>query len=88
MEFEFDPAKSATNFAKHGIDFTEAAALWDDPFSLGALARSDDEPRFVWIANYQEKLWAAFYTERNGKIRLISVRRAREQEERLYHEGN
>ena len=28
MEFEFDPLKSETNKAKHGIDFIEAQALW------------------------------------------------------------
>jgi len=28
MKFEFDPAKSASNKQKHGIDFVEAQALW------------------------------------------------------------
>ena len=30
MEFEFDPEKSASNKDKHGIDFIEAQALWQD----------------------------------------------------------
>ncbi|MEH2160100.1 MAG: BrnT family toxin [Nostoc sp.] len=30
MEFEFDLNKSATNKAKHGIDFIEAQKLWTD----------------------------------------------------------
>jgi hypothetical protein len=28
VKFEFDPQKSETNKAKHGIDFIEAQALW------------------------------------------------------------
>jgi uncharacterized protein len=30
VEFEFDPAKSASNLDKHGIDFTAVQALWED----------------------------------------------------------
>ena len=45
MDFEFDPAKSAVNLKKHGIDFTGAQALWSDPDRLEIPARSLDEPR-------------------------------------------
>jgi uncharacterized DUF497 family protein len=34
MNFEFDPAKSAANLKKHGIDFIGAQALWSDPDRL------------------------------------------------------
>jgi uncharacterized DUF497 family protein len=34
MDFEFDPATSAANLAKHGIDFVAAQALWSDPDRL------------------------------------------------------
>ena len=30
MNFEFDPGKSASNQAKHGLDFIEAQKLWND----------------------------------------------------------
>jgi len=30
MNFEYDPSKSVGNKDKHGIDFEEAKALWDD----------------------------------------------------------
>ena len=30
MKFEYDPAKSESNKAKHGIDFEEAKELWRD----------------------------------------------------------
>ena len=88
MEFEFDPRKSKKNKEKHDIDFVEAQKLWEDEDRLEIEARSDDEPRFVLIATYREKVWSAFLTYRGEqRIRLISVRRAREKEEQLYYEG-
>ena len=84
MEFEYDPAKSETNKKKHGINFEEAQALWFDPDSKGFIAKSDDEDRFAIIANLKGKLWVGFYTPRENKIRIISVRRARTNERILY----
>lgn len=43
MEFEFHPAKSAANLEKHGIDFQDAQAIWNDPDRLEIPARSLDE---------------------------------------------
>jgi uncharacterized DUF497 family protein len=84
MEFEFDPAKSEKNKEKHGIDFLEARALWDDSDRVEFPARSDDEDRFAVIAELNRKLWVAFYTPRKNRIRIISVRRARTNERPLY----
>lgn len=84
MDFEFDPEKSRRNLEKHGIDFIEAQRLWDDPDAIGFPAKSDDEPRFALLAKFKSKYWAAFYTLREKRIRLISVRRARELERKLY----
>jgi uncharacterized DUF497 family protein len=49
VEFEFDPAKSQANLAKHGIDFVEAQALWSDESRLEIPARALDEPRSLVI---------------------------------------
>ena len=43
MEFEFDPQKSESNKKKHGIDFNEAQALWDDPEVIEIPVRTSDE---------------------------------------------
>ena len=80
MKFEYDPDKSAANKAKHGIDFDEAQALWDDPWLLEAPARTVDESRFIAIGKIGVCQWSGIYTLRNNKIRIISVRRARKQE--------
>jgi uncharacterized DUF497 family protein len=78
--FEYDSEKSAANKAKHGIDFDEAQALWDDPLLLEAPARTDDEPRLLLIGRIQGKHWTAVCVRRGENIRLISVRCARRQE--------
>ena len=83
-QFECDPVKSASNLAKHGIDFSSAQALWHDPDRMEIPARSADEQRWVVIGRIDGRLWAAVVTRRRHAVRLISVRRARMSEEALY----
>lgn len=47
--FQYDPEKSQSNLEKHGIDFEQAQALWDDPNLVRILARSDDEIRIISV---------------------------------------
>ncbi len=49
MEFEFDPKKSDDNKQKHGLDFREAQALWDDPDFIEIPVQTIDEPRHLVI---------------------------------------
>jgi len=84
MRFEYDPAKSAANKIKHGIDFQAAQDLWRDDRLLEAPAKTEDEARFVAIGKLEGKHWAAVYTLRDGNIRLISMRRARQREIERY----
>ena len=85
MKFEFDPTKSSSNKQKHGIDFIAAQALWNDPLSLETPALSSDEPRYQVLGVIENKVWSAFITYRNERVRIISVRRARENEEEEYY---
>lgn len=87
MDFEFDDRKSQSNQEKHGIDFVEAQKMWADPDRIEILARTEDEPRFLVIAIVAQKHWSAVITYRNSKIRIISVRRSRTEEVKIY-EGN
>ncbi len=87
MEFEFDLNKSALNKTKHGIDFIEAQQLWDDVDRLEIPARTADEPRFALIARLDQSVWTAVFTIRGARIRLISVRRARDKEKELYDQS-
>ena len=84
MNFEFDPKKSESNKSKHGIDFTEAQALWDDPDLIEIPAKTIDEPRYMVIGKIKDKHWSGIITFRNEDIRIISVRRARPEEVEIY----
>ena len=84
MEFEFDSKKSITNKKKHGIDFVEAQELWNDIDLLEIPAKTTDEPRFLVIAKIGKKHWTGIITYRSNNIRIISVRRARDEEIELY----
>ena len=82
--FEFDETKSQSNFLKHGIDFVDAQALWNDPSLLEIPAKTENEPRFLMIGLVAGKYWSAVITYRGVNVRLISVRRSRTEEVSLY----
>lgn len=82
--FEFNSNKSVSNRLKHGIDFEQAQALWNDPLLLEIPAKLEDEPRFLVIGIIEKQHWSAIVTYRNANIRLISARRSRKEEVALY----
>lgn len=84
MGFEFDSNKSVENKRKHGIDFEEAQQLWTDPQLVEIPARNTDEPRWLLVGKIGEKHWSAIITRRGENIRLISVRRSRDEEVEIY----
>jgi uncharacterized protein len=84
ITFEFDETKSQANLLKHGINFIDAQALWNDPRLLEIPAKTEDEPRYLIVGLINGKHWSAVMTYRNTNIRLISVRRSRTEEVSLY----
>jgi len=84
MEFEFDAEKSKSNKQKHGIDFYEAQALWDDPGLIEIPVKTSDEPRLLVIGKIAGKHWSGVITYRGERIRIISVRRSRQEEVDIY----
>ena len=84
MGFEYDPDKSAENKRKHGIDFEEAQELWADSALVEIPARTTDEPRWLLVGKIEQKHWSAVVTRRGENVRLISVRRSRDEEVAIY----
>ena len=84
FSFEFDDEKSTANQVKHGIDFVDVQLLWLDSELLEIAAKIQDEPRFLVIGVIDSKQWSAVITYRNENIRIISVRRSRDEEIELY----
>ena len=76
--------KSDSNMKKHSIDFERAQLLWTDVDLMVIAARTTDEVRFLAIGIIESRHWSAIFTLRNGRIRLISVRRSRREEFDLY----
>lgn len=90
LEFEWDAAKAASNEAKHGVPFREAASAFADP--LGRIVEdprhSVGEARFVLLGlSERQRLLAVMFTERGETVRLISARRATRHEQRTYEEA-
>jgi len=85
MEFEFNRNKSDINKEKHGIDFVEAQKLWGDPLRVQIPALSADEPRFLLLAVLDGVYWSAIFTFRGKTIRIISVRKSRNNEKEIYN---
>jgi len=84
MEFEFDKRKSQANKKKHGIDFIEAQAIWNDQDRIEIPAKTIDEDRFLIIGKISDKYWSTIITYRNDKVRIIAVRRSRKEEIEIY----
>jgi uncharacterized DUF497 family protein len=84
MEFEFDLLKSEENKNKHGIDFEEAKAIWNDPETIEFELPFAAELRHMVIGMIDGLYWSAVITYREDSIRLISVRRSRPSEKELY----
>ena len=86
MQFEWDSAKNRANLAKHGIDFTDAVAVFEDDL---ALTRPDPssrgESRFVTLGmdGFGRHLVVVF-TERGTRVRIISARGATKPERKSY----
>ncbi|MEJ0075216.1 MAG: BrnT family toxin [Alphaproteobacteria bacterium] len=80
--FEWDDAKAEENYAKHGVDFEAARQVFHDPFALERLDDREDygEDRFILSGMADGVVLIVVYTERNGRLRLISARRATKHE--------
>ena len=88
MEFEWDEEKNAANQKKHRISFEEAAEIFDYPVYERIDNRFEyGEERYIGIGrNSQMLIFTVIYTERKARIRIISARRANQQERQLYYE--
>lgn len=88
MHIEFDPAKDATNQAKHGVSLSaageldwEAALVWvDDRFEYG-------EMRMIALAPKTQILYCVAFVDRGQARRIISLRRANRREVKHYVEN-
>jgi hypothetical protein len=87
MQITFDPAKDATNIAKHGVSLADAVVLEWDTLMVGPDARHDyGETRMIGYAIAGNRLYCVVYVDRGAVRRIISLRKANPREVRLYAE--
>ena len=95
FEFDWDPAKAASNRAKHGVAFDEAMAVFADPLALSRLDEDREGIEERWItmgAAGTGRLLLVVHThvelnEDRIAVRIISARPATRREARQYEEG-
>ena len=87
--FEWDDAKARANLKKHEVSFEAARLVFDDRGGIDEIEDRGEysEDRFIAIGMVGGRLLTVAYTERNGRIRIISARQAirREQDSYINH---
>jgi uncharacterized DUF497 family protein len=86
LDLEWDDAKAADNYRKHGVSFPCAAMAFRDPFGIEWVDDREayGEVRTILLAMADETILVVVYTERERRIRLISARRATRYEQDRY----
>jgi uncharacterized protein len=89
MEFEWDPEKAGLNRAKHGISFELATQVFKRRLTNLYAEFNGDELRVTDIGITDNLvLVTVTHTDREGRTRLISARKATAKEKRQYHDDN
>jgi uncharacterized protein len=87
--FEWDRGKNLANLRKHGVSFREATTVFGDPLSMTIPdpRHSRSEARFIDLGlSHKHRILVVSYTERRGRIRIISARPATRAERREYED--
>jgi uncharacterized DUF497 family protein len=86
MQYQWDPRKATTNLRKHGIDFADSVAVFEDEYALLIADDFLEEDRYVAIGSDAiGRVLVVVFTERETRtIRIISARQATQRERREY----
>ncbi|MEK6764387.1 MAG: BrnT family toxin [Nitrospirota bacterium] len=90
MTYEWDPRKAQKNRRKHGVSFEEAASVFQDAraFTFDDPDHSEDERREITIGvSTRGRVLFLSHCDRDGRIRIISARRATPNERKQYAKG-
>lgn len=85
MEFEWDQAKDAANRAKHGLSLADAARLdWAGGVDVVDFRQDYGEIRVTRYTSLEGRLHVCVFTDRNDRLRIISLRKANQREIKQY----
>ncbi len=87
MEISFDTAKNVRNVADRGLPFTLVLQLeWSGAVIQEEVRKSYDERRYLALGMIGDRLHAAVFTPRAGKVHVISLRKANQREVKAYEQ--
>jgi uncharacterized DUF497 family protein len=87
VKFERDDQKNQTNIQKHGVNFEDAKAIFEDVRITAIDTRQPyGEIKQISLGTIHGRICVVVYTKRNGAIRIISARKANQRERRRYYE--
>ena len=91
MRFEWDARKNRENVRKHGLDFTDAWEVFENPLLVQLDTRDDSgENRWIGVGMLQKRgiLVVIVFTEpAPDVIRIISLRKATKNEKERYEKA-
>ena len=88
MKFSWDETKRKTNLVKHGLDFADAKRVFSGAIFTFADERFNyGEERFITIGMLHGAVVVIAHTESNNEIRIISMRKATQNEQKIYFQG-
>jgi len=92
LAFEWDSKKDTANIKKHGVSFEEARTVFYDENAIQFFDpdHSDDEDRFILLGlSLKPRVLVVChcFRERETVVRLISARKADQEEEQEYWRG-
>ena len=85
--FDWDPQKALATFRRRGISFEEGATVLDDwqQVTVEDVEHSIHEQRWTTIGlSDRARLLVVTWTAREGRVRVISARRASKRERNVY----
>ena len=91
VKFAWGPTKATENLEKHGVDFREAATVFDDPLSttFPDVDHSEGEQRFLIIGlSALGRILVVSHTDTRDTIRIISARATTRREQKFYEENS
>ena len=85
MDISFDPAKNERNIETHGVSLARALEFqWESSVSVEDTRRDYGERRFKLYGLIGSRLYVLIHTPREGRLHVISLRKANKREERAY----
>lgn len=82
--FDWDENKNKSNQEKHKIAFEDATDVFNDKNRLEYVSGKQGETRYLTVGKAFHAIISVVYTARDLIIRIISARRASQDERRAY----